>query len=455
MTSLSATHVLIGKLARLSLIACACVICRAAAEPSSDTLQSPVSLPFEHASEVELARFESGKSEFGARWVPPFISGGHWGRGPHSNAESCIECHPGNGRGRAPNDADEEPVSLVLRLAVPGKNAPDAPQPHTVYGTQLNRYGVTGTLIEEGDFRVAWTPHTVTFDDGEQVTLRKPAVNITALWFGPLGDQTIPSLRLAQPVFGLGLLEAIPESTLQRIANSQKKHGLNGRINYVRDAVNGNRVAGRFGHKALHPTLTQQVAAAFIDEIGVTTSLYPDDSCSPVQSECARLERLSTIEARNEQLVAIVDYLRLLAPPPRRNAEDPAVVRGAALFEKTGCADCHVPQLRTGNDTAFAVLGDRDIYPYSDLLLHDMGENLADAGQQFIVAGREWRTPPLWGLGLRTQINGNTGLLHDGRARNVTEAILWHGGEAQAARAAFMRMPRNARADLLAFLDSL
>ena len=425
------------------------------ADQHIDGTESVAAQPLQHIDASERARFEQGKSEFAARWVPPFVSSGHWGRGPHSNAEACIECHPGNGRGRAPEDANEEPRSLILRLAIPGDAAVSAPRPHAVYGAQLNRYGVTGALIEEGDFRVSWKTHAVTLDDGQQIRLRQPEVNITELWFGPLGEQTALSLRLAQPVFGLGFLESVAESTLQRIASQQQKQGLSGRINYVRDTMSGKPAAGRFGHKAMHPTLTQQVAAAFIDEIGVTTSLYPDDACSQIQSECAQLERLSVIEARDEQLSAIVDYLRLLAPPPRRDTTNPAVVRGTELFKTAGCADCHVPRLRTGNDASFGVLRDQDIYPYSDLLLHDMGENLADGHQEFVATGREWRTPPLWGLGIRAQINGNVNLLHDGRARSVTEAILWHGGEAKTARDAFMRMPQNARDDLLSFLDSL
>lgn len=425
------------------------------ADAQSADYQSVALQPLQHIDATDRTHFEEGKSEFAARWVPPFVSGGHWGRGPHSNAASCDECHRDSGNGHAPDDTSEEPHALVLRLSLQERNADTGPVPHPVYGTQLNRHGVAGTLIEEGDFRVGWQTHEITLADGEQVELRKPVVHVTALWFGPIGKQTVQSLRLAQPVYGLGLLEAIPESTLQHIARKQRDAGLNGRINYVRDVVAGTTVVGRFGHKAMHPSIRQQVAAAFLDEMGVTSSVFPDDSCAPIQTECAQLERLSTIEARDEQLLAIVDYLRMLAPPPRRGVDDAQVVRGEDLFAQAGCAACHVPEMSTSAAAALPALRNRVIHPYSDLLLHDMGDGLADGRKEYAAGGRDWRTPPLWGLGLRNQTGFGASLLHDGRARTISEAILWHGGEADSARRKFASMPRDRRADLLRFLDSL
>jgi CxxC motif-containing protein (DUF1111 family) len=402
-----------------------------------------------------LHKFAIGKAEFAARWVAPFISGGHWGRGPQSNAESCIACHPGNGRGRAPDGPDEIPRSLMLRLAVPGPKDTGRPAPHPAYGTQLDSHGTLGKLVEEGAFRIEYTIHTVTLADGSTVELRKPGVRITALWYGPLGDAAIVSPRIAQPVFGLGLLEAVPESTIHSIAQYQRSLGFNGHPNLVLDQATGKTRAGRFGHKATQPNLLQQTAAAFHDEIGVTSRLFPIDECWPVQEECYRVETVSGIEAKDEQIGAIADYLAMLAPPPQRDADDFEVKRGEEIFRRAQCAVCHLPEIGISPDTRHIEMTEEYIRPYTDLLLHDMGEGLADGRREFLAGGRDWRTAPLWGLGLRKTVNGNDNLLHDGRARTLAEAILWHGGEAEVSRQAFMTMNSRERQALLRFLDSL
>jgi len=403
----------------------------------------------------ELHRFAAGKSEFAARWVAPFLSGGHWGRGPQSNTDSCLACHAANGRGKAPEDAGEKPQSLVLRLAMPGTDASGRPRPHQVYGTTLNRDGVLGRVVEEGDFRVAYKTRAVVLTGNQSVQLRTPVVRFAALWYGPIGKKTILSLRLAQPVYGLGLLEAVPESTLRAIAERQRAIGLNGRLNMVLDESSGQRKPGRFGLKASEPDLRQQVAAAFYDELGVTSNVFPQEQCPVLQQACERIDRVSGVEARDLQLDLIADYLRLLAAPEQRDADDPQVVRGARQFDNAGCSVCHVPEVTTGNAAQFEALRNRTIHPYSDLLLHDMGTGLADGRREFDADGQDWRTPPLWGIGLRSAVNGNTNLLHDGRARTITEAILWHGGEADGSREAFLKMSTQERAALIRFIESL
>jgi CxxC motif-containing protein (DUF1111 family) len=202
------------------------------------------SQPLEHLNAAETRSFAAGKEAFAARWVPPLLSGGHWGRGPQSNAESCLACHPGNGRGRAPDSPSEEPHSMVLRLATPATDNVGRPRPHPAYGTHLNRHGILGRLIEEGDFRVAYRKREVTFADGTRLELRSPVVRFAALWYGPLGDDTVLSLRLAQPVFGLGLLEAVSVATLHSIAEQQQRAGFNGRPNLVIDEATAS-MAGR------------------------------------------------------------------------------------------------------------------------------------------------------------------------------------------------------------------
>ena len=413
------------------------------------------SRPLAELNAAEVRSFAAGKEEFAARWVPPFLSGGHWGRGPQSNAESCLSCHPGNGRGGAPDGPSEEPHSLALRLAIPGTDDAGRPQPHPAYGTHLNRHGILGQLIEEGDFRVAYSKREVAFADGSRVELRSPVVRFATLWYGPTGDDTIVSLRLAQPVFGLGLLEAVPDSAILALADQQQQIGFNGRPNLVIDEATGKRMVGRFGHKASQPYVRHQVAAAFHEEMGVTSNLFPQEQCWPIQKACYRAQRVMGVEARDEQLDSITDYLRLLAAPRQREADDPVVIRGAVLFDRAKCSVCHVPELKTGSDAAHAPLRNRTIRPYTDLLLHDMGDGLADGRREFDAGERDWRTPPLWGIGLRAMVNGNSQLLHDGRARNVAEAILWHGGEADVSRQAFMNMNEQERQALLRFVESL
>lgn len=413
------------------------------------------SRPLERLNADEVRSFAAGKEEFAARWVPPFLSGGHWGRGPQSNAESCLSCHPGNGRGRAPDGANEKPHSLVLRLAQPGTDDAGRPRPDPAYGTHLNRHGVLGKLIEEGDFRVTYSTRNVTLADSTRVELRSPAVRFAALWYGPMGGGTILSLRLAQPVFGLGLLEAVPDSTILALAERQRRAGFNGRPNRVIDEATGKHMVGRFGYKASQPYVRHQVAAAFHDEMGVTSRLFSEEQCWPIQKACDQVERVTGVEARDEQLDSITAYLRLLAPPIQRDADHPTVRRGAALFERARCSVCHVPELKTAKETTHAALRDLTIRPYTDLLLHDMGDELADGRREFDAGARDWRTSPLWGIGLRVMVNGNAQLLHDGRARNVMEAILWHGGEAAASRQTFVNMSKQERDDLLRFVESL
>jgi CxxC motif-containing protein (DUF1111 family) len=408
--------------------------------PAGDVWRTP--LPALDAASLE--RFRAGAAEFDARWVVFPSGGGHWGLGPQSSAQSCVECHRGSGRGRAPDDEQEQPSSLVLRLSMPGTDPVGGPRPHPVYGEQLNRQGVLGRLLEEGDFRVRYTVHTVRFPDGEQVELRSPRPLITALWFGPLGPEARLSLRLARPVFGAGLLEQVPESALLEIQAAQRDQGLQGRLNRVRDVARSGPAAGRFGHKATQPTLRQQAASALMIDMGVNSTLFPTEDCWPAQRRCYRIETVAGPEARDEQLAAIVDYLRLLAPPAQRDTDDPAVRRGGRLFEQVRCASCHRPSLPLADG--------RRIAAYTDLLLHDLGAGLADGRREFEAGPGDWRTAPLWGIGLEADSGS---LLHDGRARSLTEAILWHGGEASASRSLFMALPKADRDALLRFLRSL
>jgi CxxC motif-containing protein (DUF1111 family) len=391
--------------------------------------------PLPGLSAPDRERFETGRVLFGQRWTVAPSAFGRWGRGPLSNADACTGCHAGNGRGRPPLAADEPLRAGVVRLAL--RDA--AGSPHPVYGEQLQPQGVLGRVPGEGDAYVDWIEHRVAFADGVIVQLRVPRVRFAALGYGPLGEDTLASLRIAPPLVGMGLLERVPGDALERLARSQAPD-VRGRVARRSDGI------GRFGHKALHASLRSQIAAALHFDLGVTSALFPDEDCTAHQPACRAFPVPQAPEIRADELAALAAYLGHATPPPARTAgADPA--SGAALFAQLGCAACHVAALLLDDGTA--------IHPYSDLLLHDLGPGLADGRPEGVASGSEWRTAPLWGLGLSEQVNGNAFLLHDGRARNAEEAILWHGGQAQAAREAFRRLPAAMRDALLAFLAAL
>jgi len=414
----------------------------------------------------QTQRFLRGRHHFNQNWVQFPSLGGDWGLGPTFITDRCSGCHVKAGRGRVPGAADEAPVALLVRISVPGEEAHGGPKPHPHYGDQIQNQGLMGQgrdatflgerVPPEADVFIEWEERTVTLADGETVTLRKPKLRWDKLWFGPLGEDSMISLRLAQPVFGLGLLEAVSEETILALAEQQKARGFNGRPNYVRDDISQGTALGRFGWKANQPSVKQQIAAAFAGDLGVTSSLYPAMNCPGPQVDCAAQPPGNQPELIDSDWEELEFWTLLLAVPARRNVADPEVQRGERLFEQAQCAVCHVPQMKTAASfPKFKPLANQTFRAYTDLLLHDMGEGLADHRPEFKAEGRDWRTQPLWGLGLAKTVNGSTDMLHDGRARNATEAILWHGGEAQVSRDAFVQMPKADREALLRFLDSI
>ena len=403
----------------------------------------------------QLELFANGRQEFQQRWVVLPSIGGKWGRGPTSNAEICADCHAGNGRGHAPETRKEPLASMVVRLSIPGENEHGGPRPHPNYGDQLQNQGELGRVPPEGDASIAWNDREEKFADGSVVLLRAPQLLLSNLAFGPLGPEIMTSVRIAPAVFGAGLLDAVTEEQLLEIAEKQKALGFNGRPNYVWNNATQATAMGRFGWKASQPTLMQQDAFAFLNDMGVTTPLFKQENCPDIQVACRKRPRGMIPEQPERAFNELLFYTRALAVPARRHAEDPEVLRGEFLFAQAQCAACHVSAIKTGDYPAFPALGGQTIHPYTDLLLHDMGEGLADGRPDFLAGPRDWRTPPLWGIGLSGKVNGNASLLHDGRARNLTEAIVWHDGEAAVARDAFVRMPKPEREALLAFLNSL
>jgi CxxC motif-containing protein (DUF1111 family) len=413
-----------------------------------------------------LFAFNRGRRHFDKGWASISSLDFEWGLGPTFIARSCAECHTLGGRGRPPAGPNEQLVSLLVRLSVPGENEFGGPRPHPNYGDQFQNFGLNGPFPDfayhtapvppEAELYLDWEVRSVAFADGEQAELRKPRLRIEKLAYGPLGEGTMMSLRIAQPLQGLGLLEAVPEEALLEIARQQKARGFNGRPNYVRDDVNRRTALGRFGWKANQPSIRQQIAAAALGDMGLTSRLYREQNCPPVQHLCT----IQTPGNDPELVISDWDELefwtRALAVPARRNVADAQVRRGAQLFAEAQCGVCHVDTLHTSDKTpGFPQAAKQAIHAYTDLLLHDMGEELADDRPDFKAGGRDWRTAPLWGVGLSETVNGSGALLHDGRARNLPEAILWHAGEAQAAREAFRNMPRPDRDALVKFLQSI
>ncbi len=412
--------------------------------------KSAANLPIE-----KLRDFAFGNSLFNTRWViAPASVGSLDGLGPLFNRPSCSGCHVRDGRGRPPASPDEPMMSMLVQLSVPAA-AGERPKPHPVYGKQLQDRAIPN-IDPEGRVAVNYTEEIGEFGDGVTYALRRPRYEFRELAYGPLGEGTMYSVRVAPAVHGLGLLEAVDEQTILAAADPDDEDGdgISGRPNHVSDAVVNRRVLGRFGWKANIPTLREQVAAAASGDIGLTSSIFTEDHVTPAQALRIAAVNGGTPELSEKQLNKLEFYLRTLAVPARRNIDNPVARRGERLFSDIGCAKCHTPTMKTG-DHPLPQLASQIIHPYTDLLLHDMGDELADGRPDHEATGNEWRTPPLWGIGLQKAVNGHTFLLHDGRARNVMEAILWHGGEGAESKRRVLQMSAGDRNALLAFIQSL
>jgi CxxC motif-containing protein (DUF1111 family) len=418
------------------------------------------SFPAANLSDEERARFAIGNSFFRRNWVEsPSSTTARDGLGPHFIARSCGACHLQDGRG-APPAAGEPAVALLIRLSVPGRNEHGGPVPEPVYGDQFDNAAVTG-VKPEGRVTVRHTPVHGRFADGAPYTLQKPHYGFAKLGYGPMRPDTMLSPRIAPQMIGMGLLEAIPEAEIER--NAQIQAGapgpIKGQPNRVWDAFAQRRMIGRFGWKANVATLAHQTAGAFLGDIGITSSRFPHEACMPSQKDCLAAPRGGQPNIDDTTLGNVVFYEATLAPPARRRPEHPVVQRGEQIFHAAQCAACHRPSYVTGApplpEFSSAKLAGQRIWPYTDLLLHDMGEGLADGRPDFEANGRQWKTPPLWGIGLIPDVNGHQRLLHDGRARGVLEAVLWHGGEAAASRDAVLKLSKDEREALVRFVESL
>ena len=410
--------------------------------------------------------FSVGNSFFRNPWVSaPATTDARDGLGPLFNTNSCQSCHIKDGRGHPPSESQPNSASTILKIGLSehsdeGRGKRKRPKhvgflPTANYGGQIQDFALPGVAPE---LRINWTWQSVPFQTSEEkeIELRRPSIKFDQLAYGPLPKNLMVSPRVAPGMIGLGLIEAIPEAAILANADPEDTdgNGISGRPSRVWDSKSQKLVLGRFGWKAAKPDVEQQVAGAFFGDMGLTSKFHTDPTCTTVQKDCLAAPHGGSPEVTDEVLAAVTFYSKHLATPARPNALNEQILKGAQIFADVGCADCHQPKWQTAKSDSPA-LQDQTIYPYSDFLLHDMGEGLADNFTEFNASGTEWRTPPLWGLGDYIDVNGHTQLLHDGRARNVYEAILWHGGEGSASRNATLQLDDTDKKQLLSFLESL
>lgn len=431
------------------------------------------SQPAENLTFEQELEFKVGNGMFRRIWVsPPASTIASDGLGPLYNARSCQRCHIKDGRGHPPEGPEDTAVSMFLRVSIPAPEASaletfiagtHATAPDPVYGTQLQDFSLPGHAAE-AHMRITYSEIEVPLSGGEVAKLRQPTYTATDLGYGPLHPDAMLSPRVAPQMIGMGLLEAIPVEDILAMADPDDADGdgISGTPQIVWSDVHRAPMLGRFGHKAGNPSVLEQTATAFAGDIGISNPLHTAGSgeCTDAQTDCTAAlhggnPEQGGFEIDQIGLDLVTFYSKTLAVPARRDVDDPEVLRGRALFFDSGCASCHRPSHVThrleGDDPASFQL----IWPYTDLLLHDMGPGLADNRPEGRANGQEWRTAPLWGIGMTETVSGHSMFLHDGRARSLLEAVLWHGGEAQAARDSVADMPPPDRAALIRFLESL
>ncbi|WP_227685895.1 di-heme oxidoredictase family protein [Psychrobacter sp. NZS113] len=441
------------------------------------------SKPSSNLTASRKGSFFIGNAFFKQPWViAPASTDSRDGLGALFNVAACQSCHVKDGRGHAPMNADDDADSLLIRLAMPATTDEQRQQlrdsliekvVHPMYGGQLQDRGIQG-VPAEARISVQWTDKPVTFADGYVETLRAPTFNLTQPGYGKLDDELMVSPRVALPMIGLGLLEQIPDEAIKNQA-MKSKGDISGKFNWVMDPQTGKNALGRFGWKAGQTKLITQNQSAFNEDMGLTSNIRPNESCMPTQTACLNARTGADEQGNGKPAVEVNDdvakfvefYTRNLAVPNRRDADNELVLAGKKRFYDIGCQSCHTPryQLPKTDDDRLEQHG-QVIYPYTDLLIHDMGDDLADrtiAGKlppkdaqvEFLATSYEWRTPALWGVGLAQIVDPQATFLHDGRARTLMEAVLWHGGESEKQQKEVLKLDKQGRAELNAFLRSL
>ena len=365
----------------------------------------------------EQEPFKLGNAFFDKLWVSsPSSTFASDGLGPLFNARSCQSCHFKGGRGHTPDGHDDSRISLFLRLSVPPQNDEQIRQIKTgevqvieepTYGRQLQDLAVQG-LLAEGQLQISYEEIPIELADGTTVSLRKPSYTVSDLAYGDIASDVMMSPRIAPQMIGLGLLEQIHETDIivRADPSDDNDDGISGRVSWVTYPGEPPQV-GRFGHKASHASIREQSADAFLGDIGLSTPDRPFHwgECTQNQTGCINAPHgvqpsQGDTEVPDPILDLVTFYSANLAVPMRRNVVDPEVLKGKQVFYEIGCASCHTPKYVTRRDAPNKAQQFQLIWPYTDLLLHDMGEGLADHRPVGSANGREWKTPPLWGIGL-------------------------------------------------------
>lgn len=407
-------------------------------------------LPAANLNTTQIEQHLAGDVAFESTFVTaPATNNG--GLGPIYNNTSCASCHNKNGKARPPQNG-QHLGGLLFRISIDGEDAHGNPNPIPAFGGQLQTAAIFGAL-PEATVSLSYQQQVKQFIDGENYTLSAPVYELNNPYM-PLPATYFLSPRIASTVFGLGLLELIPEGAI--LANVDEtdanQDGISGRANEVWDVQMQDFTLGRFGWKAGQPSVLQQTAGAYIQDMGITNPLFATENCEG-QTQCDNLP--DDPEITMELLKNAAFYTQSLGVPAPRNLDDPVVLKGKQLFINANCNKCHIEKWTTGNSTEFPFLANQTIRPYTDLLLHDMGTALADNRPEAKANGQEWRTPPLWGIGLSELVSGHTNFLHDGRANNLLEAVMWHGGEAEKSTEYVRKLSKEDRDALITFLKAL
>ena len=406
-------------------------------------------LPAPNLSSKNMEKHLSGDAAFEVSFVSN-PAPKHGGLGPVFNNNACVACHPSDARAGLPSDVNEM-SGFFLRISMEGVDEFGGPKPVPGFGTQLQHQSIYG-YKPEGRIVRTFTEQSVKLANGTVVHLQMPSYKINDA-YTTLPPNILISPRIGMPVFGLGLLEAISEEDILTNADPDdlNKDGISGKANYVWDPISQSVKLGRFGWKAGTPSILVQSAGAYDGDMGLTTSLNPISSTYGQANGDTSL----TIDVSDEDLEAVSFYCMTLGVPAGRNFDDPKIIKGRKIFEQINCTACHTPSFTTGVVEGIPEISNQKIYPYTDMLLHDMGDGLADNRNEYLANGHEWKTRPLWGIGLTSITSGHTNFLHDGRARNLTEAILWHDGEAKQSKEDFIMLSTEERENLLSFLNAL
>lgn len=440
-------------------------------EPIASFEKPAANLPLE-----DRPNFHAGKALANQPWVkPPTVTTARDGLGPLYNARTCLMCHVKGGKGFIPDSSDIPLMGTLVRLSILGADTKKGVVPHPVYGDQIqgqsislahqlrnsqSKSGLQHDIKPEAYVHLNWKQKTFTYPDDSMTVLRFPEIDFRYLGYGPIGNDTLVGLRVAPAIHGMGLLELIPQKQILALEDKHDDNtdGISGKANWVWDVETQSTALGRFGLKANKPTLAMTVAGAFTNDVGITNPLFPNEPCTEHQVACQHGPTGNDdegVELSQTLLDLVVNFNRNLAPTATRALTNKGSHQGRSLFYEARCNQCHVPTFTTGQSDEFPHLSNQIIWPYTDLLLHDLGPDLADDRPDFLASGSEWRTPPLWGVGLRAEVNGSLALLHDGRAKTVEEAILWHGGEATNSQQFFVNLSKPMRNQLIEFVESL